>query len=209
MFFKKMTESQKAFYNNYKNFPQELKDIVMVWINLYGFLKIVIKDNIFPKLEKYILLNEEMRNYIYYFITYFLKTHDLIKQFPMMGKSENDKILTMSLMTGLVFSNTRNTNNLTIIKELELDGDYNIAYVQVMTKLFALVKMEYKDSDEYNEIYNEIIMTCKNYLGGALMGFNEMDTKTKENRMFEIIDNANEGVVANFNLSIKAFVTNV
>jgi hypothetical protein len=196
MFWKKKSEAQKEFFKNYKKSQTDAQLMLMICINMYGFLKDAIDNNIINKLNKLLTVSEEIKDIIYYTTAMLVKTDAFDEYEGMSGLG----CAATFILTGSLIS----TDKPESISEFKLDNNPNIAFDQMMAKLYSLQGKEYIDSDvivrDIKKEYLAIIFCCAN---GMITGMKKMGVDLVYSKMKNIIDISSDGVVKHFDLTLK------
>lgn len=200
MFFKK-NEKWEKFNYTYRQLPADFQAIFMIWVTLYDVLKLTIQDRIFSKLQNFVKITNETKRITYHIISSVLDTSDLAKRNLLIDI--NDDIFYSAISSSLIASTVK---DLFEMKEkmisFDVDNNLDIAFTQMMAKIFALDGKEFINSEKYNDIYNEFIAICKLFISGTLKGFSRVDPKLVHKKMFDIICNMTDLEITMFTVPV-------
>lgn len=199
MFWNKKTGKQKDFYNAYKKLPANYQVTMIIWINLYSYLKWTIDENIFSKLNKLFRVTDEIKRIVYYVVTQILDASELVKNKIIIGRT--DSFFKMTIGGCFLGSVTNDITTIEKFDHFKVDENIEIAFGQMMSKILSLNGKEYTDANDYNDIFDEFVRIGKAFVGGSFIGFKRTDPNELNKKMHEIIDNANDGELLFFSMA--------
>jgi len=98
----------------------------------------------------------------------------------------------MTMVSCLLGSSTNDIREIEKFDHFKIDDNIDIAFSQMMSKILSLDGKEYKDLNDYKEIYEEFISICKAFIGGSFTGLKRTDPNNLNKKMNQIIDNATD-----------------
>jgi hypothetical protein len=202
MFFKTKSQEHKSFLEMMKKVSDENQVKIYIWLCLYGFIKVTIKDKLIKPLNKIINLSEGMEDLVYYFVFGKMDLTNFEKYHLNIG---NGDLLFRGMMGQASLEQTNNTTK--VKKEMDIiipdiDDNELISFNQMMVKIYALMGKEYSNEefDKYKQIFDDYKYIINNIFEGAYIGIKRSNLET-------IVKRANDNLYVYSDFEIFSFKT--